>query len=171
MVHIVDQSHKVGYGSAFMRIFTGQYERSIDAKNRIQLPSQVRSAIDPERDGQGLYITLGDFQGTLSIFTERSFEELAARIETDVMPGPESRRFELQFFGLPCFVDMDKQGRIVLPDRLRKKAKLAEEVYLVGQRNRLDVWNRADFDRSLAIDWEGADWPDWQGFLRMRPKG
>ncbi len=153
-----------------MRIFTGQYERSIDAKNRIQLPSQVRSAIDPERDGLGLYITLGEFHGTLSIFTERSFEELAARIETDVMPGPESRRFELQFFGLPCFVDMDKQGRIVLPDRLRKKAKLVEEVYLVGQRNRLDVWNRADFDRSLAIDWEGDDWPDWQGFLRMRPK-
>ncbi len=80
-----------------MRIFTGQYERTIDAKNRIQLPSQLRSAIDSERDGVGLYVTLGEYRGTLSIFTERGFEELAARIETEFMPGPESRRFELQF--------------------------------------------------------------------------
>lgn len=152
-----------------MRIFTGQYERTIDAKNRIQLPSQLRAVVDPERDGAGLYVTLGEYRGTLSVFTERGFEELAARIETEFMPGPESRRFELQFFGLACHVDLDKQGRIVLPDRLRKKAALGEEVFLVGQKYRIDVWNRPELERSMAIDWEGEDWPDWQGFLRMRP--
>ena len=152
-----------------MRVFTGQYERTIDAKNRIQLPSQLRGAIDRERDGEGLYITLGEHRGTLSVFTERAFEELAARMETEFMPGPESRRFELQFYGLASHVDVDKQGRLVLPGRLRNKARLADEVLLVGQKHRIDVWNRVDLDRSMAIDWEGDDWPDWQGFLRMRP--
>lgn len=152
-----------------MRIFTGQYERTIDAKNRIQLPSQLRSAIDPERDGKGLYVTLGEYRGTLSILTERGFEELAARIETEFIPGPESRRFELQFYGLASPVDIDKQGRLVLPDRLCKKARLSDEVFLVGQKHRIDIWNRKDLERSMAIDWEGDDWPDWQGFLRMRP--
>lgn len=152
-----------------MRIFTGQYERSIDAKNRIQLPSQLRAAVEPDRDGEGLFVTLGEYRGTLSIFTERGFEELAARIETEFMPGPESRRFELQFYGLASYVEMDKQGRIVLPDRLRRKAALGEEVFLVGQKYRIDIWNRPDMERSMAIDWEGADWPDWQGFVRMRP--
>ena len=152
-----------------MRIFTGQYDRTIDTKNRIQLPSQLRSGIDPERDGAGLYVTLGEYRNTLSIFTERGFEELTARIETEFMPGPESRRFEVQFYGLASYVDIDKQGRIVLPDRLRKKARLGEEVFLVGQKYRIDVWNRADLERSMAIDWEGDEWPDWQGFLRMRP--
>jgi MraZ protein len=152
-----------------MRIFTGQYERTIDAKNRIQLPSQLRAAIDPERDGKGLYVTLGEHRGTLSVFTERGFEELAARIETEFMPGPESRRFELQFYGLACYVDVDSQGRIVLPDPLCKKARLSADVFVVGQKYRIDVWNRTDLQRSMAIDWEGDDWPDWQGFLRMRP--
>lgn len=152
-----------------MRIFTGQYDRTIDAKNRIQLPSQLRAAIDPERDGPGLYVLLGESRGTLSIFTERGFEELAARIETEFMPGPESRRFELQFYGATNYVDMDKQGRFVLPERLRKKAHLADSVYLVGQKYRVDVWNRDDFERAMGIDWEGDEWPDWQGFLRMRP--
>ena len=159
----------MGQWSERMRIFTGQYERTIDAKNRIQLPSQVRAKIAPEHDGKGLYITLGDFPKTLSIFPERGFEELAARIETEFMPGPESRLFELQFYALASYVEVDKQGRVLLPDRLRRMAKLGEEVFLVGQKLRLDVWNRADFERTLGIDWEGEDWPDWQGFLRMRP--
>ncbi len=153
-----------------MRVFTGQYERTIDAKNRLQLPSQLREAIDPERDGPGLYVTLGEFRGTLSIFTERGFGELAARIETEFIPGPESRRFELQFYSLANHVDIDNQGRILLPDRLKQKAKLGEQVLLIGQKYRMDVWSRADLDRQLGIDWEGDEWPDWQGFLRMRPK-
>jgi MraZ protein len=152
-----------------MRIFTGQYDRTIDAKNRIQLPSQLRSAIEPERDGVGFYVTLGEYRGTLSVFTEHGFEELAARIETEFMPGPESRRFELQFYGLASRVEMDKQGRFVLPDRLRQKARLEDEVFLVGQKHRIDIWNRKELERSMAIDWEADDWPDWQGFLRMRP--
>jgi len=152
-----------------MRIFTGQYDRSIDEKNRIQLPSQLRAAIESDRDKPVLYVTLGENRGTLSIFPEKSFEELASRMETEFMPGAESRRFELQFYGLASAVEMDKQGRIVVPDRLRRKARLGEEVLLVGQKNRIDLWNRADLDQALGIDWQGDDWPDWQGYLRMRP--
>ena len=152
-----------------MPIFTGQYDRTIDAKNRIQLPSQLRASVDPQHDGNGLYVTLGEHRGTLSIFTERGFEQLAARMETEFMAGPESRRFELQFYALASYVEMDKQGRIVLPDQLLKKARLDEEVFLVGQKHRIDIWKRADLERSMGIDWDGDDWPDWQGFLRMRP--
>lgn len=160
-------------GNAFdasMRIFTGQYERTIDAKNRIQLPSQLRSAVDPDRDGAGLYVTLGEQRGTLAIYTERGFEELAARIETEYMSGPESRRFELQFYGLASHVEMDKQGRLVLPDRLRKKAKLGEDVFLVGQKQRIEVWNRDELEQSMRIDWDGEEWPEWQSFTRRRPE-
>ena len=152
-----------------MRVFTGQYERTIDSKNRIQLPSQLRAAIDVEQDGEGLYITLGEQHGTLSIFTERQFEILAGRMETEFMSGPDSRQFELQFYALASRVELDKQGRFVLSGRLLKKARLKEEVYLVGQKHRIELWNRDDLDRSLGIDWEGDDWPQWQEYLRMRP--
>ena len=152
-----------------MPIFTGQYERTIDAKNRIQLPSQLRAGIGSGEERTVLYVTLGEHRNTLSLFTERTFESLASRMETEYLPGPESRRFELQFYALSTAVEMDKQGRIVLPERLKKKARLGEEVFLVGQKSRIDVWNRADLDRATGIDWEGEDWPDWQGFLRMRP--
>ncbi len=151
-----------------MRFFTGQYDRTIDSKNRIQLPSQLRAMLERAGAGKALYVTLGEHRGTLSLFTEQTFEQLAGRMETEVMPGPESRRFELQFYALASYVEIDKQGRILLPERLRTKAKLGEDVFLVGQKYRIDVWNRADFERSVSIDWDGDDWPDWQGFLRMK---
>lgn len=170
MVRFVDISHEVGVSArSIMRIFTGQYDRTLDSKNRIQIPAQLRAAIEPDRDGCGLYITLGEQRGTLSIYTERQFEQLASRMETEFIPGESSRHFEMQFYGLASFVEMDKQGRIVLAERLVKKAGLGGEVFLVGQKQRIDLWNREDFERSLGIDWEGEDWPDWQGFLRMRP--
>jgi len=157
-----------------MRFFTGQYDRTIDDKNRIQLPSQLRSVIDPERDGPGLYVTLGEDPGTLSILTERGFDELASRIETEFIPGADSRRFERQFYGLSSHVDIDKQGRFVLPENLVNQARLGSEVFLLGQKYRIDVWKRTALDRSMGIvemAWEGEKWPDWQGFLRMRPGG
>lgn len=158
-------------GRDIMPVFTGQHERTIDSKNRVQLPSQLRVEIDPERDGAGLYVTLGEQRHTLRLFTERSFQELSDRMETEFIKGSDSQRFEMQFYGLTSRVDVDKQGRFVLPVRLVKKARLGTEVYLVGQRSYIDIWNRADFDRSIGIDWDGDDWPDWQGFLRSRPKG
>jgi len=153
-----------------MPVFTGQYERTIDSKGRLQLPSQLRNVIDPERDGNGLYAQLGEFRNTLSLYTERAFNEITGRAKTEQMPGAEPQRFELQFYTLASYIDLDSQGRFVLPERLRKKARLGEEVYLIGQKNRIDIWNRADLDREMGIDWEGEGWPDWQRFLRMSPQ-
>ena len=152
-----------------MPVFTGQYERTIDAKHRIQLPSQLRAELDSDLDGRKLYVTLGEFPGTLSIFTPRGFGALAARMETEYTANPAARRFELQFYAIASTVDMDKQGRIVLPERLIKKARFGEEVCLVGQRNRIEIWGRSELDRAMGIDWAGDDWPDWPGFLRRRP--
>jgi len=152
-----------------MRYFTGQFERTIDEKKRIQLPAQLRSAIDEERDGCLLYVTLGEHAGTLSIFTEKGFETVAARTETEFQPGPDALRFELQFFGLTSSVEMDKQGRFVLPDHLFKKARLGTDVVLVGQGTRIDVWDPAALERSMGIDWAGDQWPNWQSYLRNRP--
>ena len=98
--------------------------------------------IEPQRDGPGLYITLGEFPGTLALFTERGFEELSTRLETEYEQGEASRRFELQFYALASYVEMDKQGRVVLPERLVRKARLGEQVFIVGQKHRIEIWKR-----------------------------
>ena len=152
-----------------MRIFTGQYERTIDDKHRIQLPSQVRTVMEPEGNSRGLYITLGEHPHTLSLFTLRRFEELADQMETEFMSGTEALQFELQFYGNASFTEPDKQGRIILPNMLRRKARLAGDVVLVGQKHRLDIWDAGRLNQAMGMNWEGDDWPNWHRFLRMKP--
>jgi MraZ protein len=150
-----------------MRIFTGQHERNIDNKNRVQLPQEFRTAVNPEHDGKGWYVTLGHYRHTLSLYTARTFEERAAGMKTEDMSDEEAMRFELQYFGLAAFVESDKQGRIILPDRLKEKAKLGKDVYVVGQKIRIDLWNRDEFDQALGIDWKGDEWPEqWRRYVR-----
>jgi len=152
-----------------MRTLTGHYERAIDKKSRLQIPSQLRACINPDEDGAGFYINLGDTKHTLSLFTPRYFDELSRRIETEFMAGEDAQQFERQFFSLAVYVEMDDQGRVVLPEMLRKKARLGEEVIVAGQKYRIDIWNRDEFNKALGIDWDGDEWPDWHGFLRMSP--
>lgn len=166
-----------------MKFFTDAHVRSIDKKSRLQVPAPMRAVIReerrrnglPEDEGVVLYVTLGEFPGTLSLLTEARFEELSGRIETEYMTGLESQRFELQFYSSISHVEMDKQGRIVLPDRLLKRAGLVGDVYVVGQKNRIEIWPKDAFEKTRAptwdgkVSWKGDPWPDWQAFLRMRP--
>jgi MraZ protein len=154
-----------------MKLFIGEYERNIDKKNRIQIPAQLRSVVAAAPEDVRFYVTLGEFPQTLALYPEQVFEDLANRIETEYIPGERSRKFELQFYSLASHVALDTQGRLVLPERLRRKAKLGDEVLLAGQKHRVDIWNRAAYEATLGIDWDGDDWPDWQPFVRMRPGG
>ncbi len=151
--------------------FTGHHARTLDEKNRLQIPSQFRNAVDPEVEGDGWYVILGERRHTLSLVTERQFEQMAERIQTEFMSGPDSLDFEQQFYSTARRLDMDKQGRVVLPDYLTSMARLKGEVVLSGAKYRIDVWRKKDFDAFLGIDWERS-WPNWQRFLRSpRPEG
>lgn len=152
-----------------MNFFVGEYERNIDAKNRIQLPSQLRAEIDPESEGRTLLLTLGETPGTLALFTKTRYAELAERAAADRQRGPASRQFEIDFFGRGTqAIDMDKQGRIVLPEKFRSKARLGSEIMVVGQFIRIELWDRAAWIKSGGFGWDGDDWPtSWPSHLRQ----
>jgi MraZ protein len=175
-----------------MRYFFGTYERSPDDKGRLLIPSQFRSVIladkrvprledqsaevDDEDDGKKsgtegarLFVTLGARPRTLSLYTAKRWHALLARLEPVFEADDEGKQFELQFLSTAVEVDMDKQGRLILPDRLRRKAKLEKDLVLVGQKHRIDLWKKADYEQSLGIDWAGDEWPDWRKYMQRRP--
>jgi MraZ protein len=144
---------------------TGHYERTIDAKNRLQIPSQFRNAMEAEGEGAAVYVMLGERRHTLSLVTEGQFAELCQRVRTESMPGDDSLDFEQRFYSTTARVEMDKQGRVVLPEYLTSMARIGGEVVLAGAKYRIDIWRKEDFSTFLGIDWE-HDWPNWQRFLR-----
>ncbi len=121
-------------------LLTGAHERNIDDKNRIQIPAPHRDVLDPDRKGARLYVVPGERDRTLSLFPKAQFERKVASMRTDQTPGTDALDFEQMFLSLASPVDMDKQGRLVLPEQQLTMVDLGKAIYVTGARFRLDVW-------------------------------
>lgn len=147
-------------------IFTDAHERTVDAKNRIQIPSEFRNSMDPEADGDAFYLCPGERKNTLSLYPSRRFEERVRTLGTGRIAGDESLAFEQVFYSLASRLEMDKQGRVVLPERLLSMVKLSKEITLAGANDRIDVWRTSEYREFIAANFEQR-WHELQRFLRM----
>ncbi len=149
MCCIVGQSgvkpHKpVGHGRPWgthALLFTGIYEHTIDAKQRLAIPSDVRDRLDPQRDGNSLFVTVGEGP-TLCLYTERGFERRAEELEDSELSADEVLEYEQMLFSLTRRVELDKQGRIRLPEQLLRIANPGRDVVLCGAKDHLQVHPR-----------------------------
>ena len=113
----------------------GEYEHTLDAKGRLAIPARFRSQIGP-----GAVLSKG-MGSCLSLYTSEHWEqksnELAARMAVD-----ELRDFERRIYPSACEVELDGQGRIVVPAKLRAYAKLETKVTIIGVRDHMEIWDR-----------------------------
>lgn len=136
--------------------FVGMYELTIDAKNRLSIPHAIRSKMNCDTDGRSFYVVPGQRRGTLAIYPERYFEQTRAAFPADEQlsgEGYEWRQFE---YSQSALLDPDSQGRILVPERLLKRAGIGREVTLIGVQDRLELWSRADFD-----EFQDGKWPQY----------
>ena len=134
-------------------LFTGRYELSIDPKNRLSIPANVRAELDPERDGTRFYLVPGVHEGTLRLYSDRYFERHAEESSRSLGPGRDKDEFETLFYAMATLMEMDKQGRVLLPQWLLTKASIGKQVVLTGARDHLVLWNREECDRYLERNW------------------
>ena len=134
-------------------IYTGIYELSVDPKNRLSIPANIRSHMDPELDGTGFYLVPGDRQGLLSLYADKYFERYAEKYHSTLRPNQEKEDFEMVFYAMATLLDVDKQGRVVLPQRILDYTKIGRQVTLSGARDHLVVWNRHDFAEYMQKNW------------------
>lgn len=126
-------------------VLFGEHELTVDEKNRILVPSQVRKQLDPERDGEAFFLVTGR-DGRLWLYPERHYELLVSRDPSELTPSEDTLAFDRLMLGLASRVEWDKQGRVLLPDKALKRAGIGKEVTLVGARDHLELWNRADWE-------------------------
>lgn len=135
-------------------LFTGAYEHIIDAKNRLAIPSQVRAEMDPERDGLRFYVVPGQRPKTLSIYAERYFQRLADHRLIEPIADDDALEYDQMTFSTASPpLEPDKQGRILLPDRLLRLVGIGRQVMIIGVRDHLEVWNKSDYDEFLSRNW------------------
>jgi MraZ protein len=122
----------------------GEYEHTIDDKNRLTLPARFRQAF-----GDGLVVTRG-MDGCLYAYAREDWEQVVDSRLAGLDPlSKEGRRMQRFFFSGAADAQLDKQGRVMIPPALLEHAKLGREVVVAGVRDHLEIWDRAAWRREL----------------------
>ena len=125
-------------------VLFGEYELTIDDKNRLLVPAEVRRSI-PAEFGEAFFVVAG-INRVPWFYPERYYEELVMQAPVDMTPGEDLLAFDQLHFAMACKVPWDKQGRVLVPEKTLKRASIGKEVTLIGARDHLELWNRADWE-------------------------
>lgn len=116
-------------------MFLGQYQHSVDEKGRLTIPARFRELLDG-----GAYITQGLDQ-CLVIMTSASFAQTMSNLTAMNMADPNARLLRRVILSNAYPIDVDKAGRVLVPQSLRDFAGLSGESIVAGQGDYFEVWN------------------------------
>ncbi len=123
----------------------GEYEHTIDDKNRLTLPAKFRRAF-----ADGIVVTRG-FDGCLYAWTPEGFARYRDSTLATLHPlSKEGRRMQRHFFAGATETAPDRQGRVSIPATLLEHAGLGRDVVVAGVNDHLEIWDRAAWRRELA---------------------
>ncbi|MEC8559870.1 MAG: hypothetical protein VXY94_07315 [Planctomycetota bacterium] len=118
--------------------FLGEYEHSIDAKQRLAIPAEVRDVLDPEVHGSAFVAAPGG-NGSLWLWPERTFETLSKELAGSLLGNDDLDDFERLVFSQSARVPLDSAGRIRIPVRLLDRYGLSKSVTVLGVRDHLEL--------------------------------
>jgi MraZ protein len=130
----------------------GTYDTTIDTKRRLVLPAEVRNGMDPQRDGSAFFAFVGG-NGRLWFYPKNPYLQIISQARVGLTPSDAEMKFYQVMVGNAHELEWDKQGRIILPERLLRRANLSKdlsnlplEVSLVGMVEHYHLWPRAEWE-------------------------
>lgn len=121
-------------------MFTGEYRHAVDAKGRIAVPARFRAQLD------GGAVVARWLDTCLAIFPLAAWEELATKVGSLPMTDPNARLLQRQLFAGAFETELDRQGRVLVPQGLRAFAGLEDEAMVLGSRDHAEIWAPARWD-------------------------
>lgn len=116
-------------------MFIGEYKHSIDDKGRLAIPKKFRADLET-----GAVVTRG-LDASLFLFPKEEWDKLAQKLASLPLGQSNSRAFARLMLAGAMDVELDKQGRVVLPEYLRSYAGLDKNVVIAGLFTRLELWD------------------------------
>jgi MraZ protein len=145
--------------------FRGEFYQKVDAKARVSIPAAFRAVLnadDPqkgEKGGARLYMVYGGkARNFVECYSKQGADQLAADIEAMEMGSPERVRAERDLISRSVLVEVDSDGRIVLPPRVREKIGFAADVpgdaeaAFAGFTNRFRLYRKEVYEAELAAE-------------------
>jgi len=129
-------------------ILSGSHPHTLDAKGRVAIPSRLREQVI-KAGGDVLMLMPALKEAALNLYPEPSWQKLHERI-LNIDNPVKKRAFQRVVLGSTHQVGFDGQGRILIPNVLREKAGLRDEVMIVGEGDHLALWAPGEWHKSLA---------------------
>jgi mraZ protein len=125
-------------------MFMSEYNHTVDTKGRLIVPSKFR-----EQLGDEFVVTKG-MDGCLFVYANDDWSAFEQKLTSLPLINKEARKFARFFLAGAAQVEVDKQGRILLPANLRQFAGLEKDVVLVGVGSRIEIWSRENWENMDA---------------------
>ena len=124
----------------------GEYRHNLDAKGRVSVPSKFRCDL-----GQSFVVTKG-LDNCLYLYSKDEWKKFEDKLKNLPITSQEARSFVRFFFAGASECEVDKQGRINIPQNLREYAKIQKDVVIVGVSTRAEIWNSENWDKYTSSD-------------------
>lgn len=116
-------------------MFMGEYDHTIDVKGRVIIPSKFREDLSSE------FVITAGLDGCLFVYPMDEWERFIDELKR--LPGSkEVRQLQRYFMAGAAACDMDKQGRVLIPNKLREHGEIEKDVVLVGVINKIEIWDK-----------------------------
>jgi MraZ protein len=125
--------------------FFGSFEHAIDERGRVAIPARYRKSFDA-----GVVLRLGS-EGCIEMYTTEGFDrQVSLRLgDHESNRSREGRRVRRGFLARAFDVELDKQGRILIPQQLREPATLSDRAMVVGLGDYIELWDPARWESEL----------------------
>lgn len=127
-------------------MFMGEYNHTIDAKGRLIVPSKFREAL-----GDTFVVTKG-LDGCLFVYDNKEWNAFEEKLKSLPLTNKEARQFARFFLAGAAEVEVDKQGRILVPNILREFAQISRDVVLIGVASRIEIWSKERFEGIASFE-------------------
>lgn len=132
-------------------MFLGEYNHSIDVKGRLIVPAKFREEL-----GDQFIVTKG-LDGCLYIYPNNEWEEFEKKLSELPMGKSDIRKMVRFFLSAATQVEVDKQGRILVPGNHREYAGLEKDVVFAGVGKKIEIWSKSKWDSTATFDYEDMD--------------
>lgn len=126
-------------------MFMCEYNHTVDAKGRLIIPAKFRETLGDE------FVVCKGLDHCLYVYSNQDWEAFAKQLTSLPLTDKDARQFVRFFMSGASQVEVDKQGRILVPPSLRTYAQLDKEVILAGAGHRIEIWDKDRWE-SISLD-------------------
>lgn len=132
-------------GKVDLGMFMGEYQHSLDAKGRLIIPAKFREEL-----GEGAVLTRG-LDNCLFLFPAEEWSVLETKLKTLPLTKADARQFVRFLFSGATECELDKQGRITLPQNLRDFASIDKDAVVIGVSSRVEIWSKEKWESYVTM--------------------